>query len=333
MKIFTILFGLFQTVSCCSRLSIVGNKLQLDNVFINNGTKAEGLLINSRMIQGISDGFTSFPYPDTKKWDANRNVEEFIVNMEHWKNGGLNGFTIGLQGGGPTSNTKKQSHKNSAFNSDGSLKPDYMKRLDLVLRESNRLDMIVIISLFYQSQVSILSSHENIIKATLNIIYWLQENEYSNVIIEPVNECDYAIFSKYDIGCDQKLTNVMELVRSFHFPVGNSLKGSGNYPSDSLIKHSDVILLHGNSMGKSEYDAQLAKVKLSPFYKNQPIIYNEAGVQSFLAWAIQNDVGWGYYDQGSNNYINGFQSPPVNWSINTKDKLNFFTEIKKILSI
>lgn len=331
MRFVKILFVCFQVITGCSRLSIVGNKLQLDNVYINNGTKAEGLLINSRMIQGISDGFTMFPYPDTKKWDANRNVEEFIVSMEHWKKGGLNGFTIGLQGGGPTSNTKKQNQKNSAFNSDGSLKPAYMNRLGLVLRESNRLDMIVIISLFYQSQVSILLTYDNIVTATLNVIHWLQENEFSNVIIEPVNECDYAVFSKYNIGCDQKLTNIMELVRSYHFPVGNSYKGSGNYPSDSIIKHSDVILLHGNSMNTiKEYDIQLAKVKSSAFYKNQPIIYNEAGIKSFLSWAIQNDVGWGYYDQGTNNYNDGFQSPPINWSINTKDKVNFFEDIKKI---
>lgn len=331
MKLIKSLLVYLQVVTGCSRLSIVENKLQLDNIYINNGTKAEGLLLNSRMIQGISDGFTSFPYPDTKKWDANRNVVEFITNMENWKEAGLNGFTIGLQGGGPTSNTKSQSHKNSAFNGDGSLKPDYMNRLSLVLKEANRLDMIVIISLFYQSQVSVLSSYENIVKATLNVIHWLQEQEFTNVIIEPVNECDYAIFSKYNIGCNQKLTDLMDLVRSYHIPVGNSYKGSGNVPSDSIIKHSDIIFLHGNSMSQSEYPPQLAKVKASSSYKNQPIIYNEAGTTSYVSWAIKNGVGWGYYDQGSNNYEDGFQSPPVNWSISTKNKKNFFSDIAKNL--
>ena len=332
MKLIKSLLVYLQIVAGCSRLSIVENKLQLDNVYINNGTKAEGLLLNSRMIQGISDGFTSFPYPDTKKWDANRNVVEFITNMQHWKDAGLNGFTIGLQGGGPTSNTKQQNQKNSAFNGDGSLKPDYMNRLSLVLKEANRLDMIVIVSLFYQSQVSILSTYENIVSATLNIIHWLQEQEFTNVIIEPVNECDYGTFSKYNIGCNQKLIDIMDLVRSYHIPVGNSYKGSGNYPSDSIIKHSDVIFLHGNSMKSTgELDTQLAKVKSSPSYKNQPIIYNEAGTTSYVSWAIKNSVGWGYYDQGSNNYVDGFQSPPVNWSINTKNKKNFFDSIAKNL--
>ena len=34
--------------------------------------------------------------------------------------------------------------------------------------------------------------------------------------------------------------------------------------------------------------------------------------------------GFGYYDQS------GFQSPPINWSINTQTKKNFFDEIEKI---
>jgi len=43
------------------------SKLLLDNKYINNGTPVECLLVNSRMIQGISDGFNKWSYPDTKK--------------------------------------------------------------------------------------------------------------------------------------------------------------------------------------------------------------------------------------------------------------------------
>ena len=40
-------------------------------------------------------------YPDTKKWDADRNTQEFIDNMPVWKAYGLLSFTINLQGGSP----------------------------------------------------------------------------------------------------------------------------------------------------------------------------------------------------------------------------------------
>ena len=262
-----------------NRLCISGNKFLLDEVLINKSKVSEGLLINSRMVQGISDGFEKFPYPDTKKWNVTRNNAEFVSNMESWKLKGLNGFTLGMQGGGPSSTTSGQTHKNSAFNGGGSLKSDYINRLKLVLDESNRLDMIVILSLFYRSQVSIFGSYPNVLKATTN--------------------------------------------------TGNSYKGSGHVPSDKIIQNSQVIFLHGNSMTtESAYSKQLNSVKKSKYYVGQPIVYNEAGTKLFLDWSIKNGVGWGYYDQGKNNYKDGFQSPPVNWGINTSTKQNFFNKIK-----
>lgn len=48
------------------------------------GNKIEGLLMNSRMVQGIFDNLSAasadtFAYPDTKKWDAERNTDEFVA--------------------------------------------------------------------------------------------------------------------------------------------------------------------------------------------------------------------------------------------------------------
>ena len=315
-----------------SRISINGNKILLDNILLNNGTAAQGLLINSRMVQGISDGFSKWPYPDTKKWDANRNVGEFVSNMENWKNNGLNGFTIGMQGGGPTQ-TSSQTQKNSAFDSSGNIKTDYMNRLNLVIKEANRLDMIVILSLFYRSQVGIFKSYNNVLTATTNTLKWLQNNNFTKVIIEPANECEFSEFSKVGLGCDQHITDLIDLSQIYKFPAGNSYKGSGHVPSDKIIEHSQIIFLHGNSMTtESSYKTQVNSVKKSKYYKGQPIVYNEAGTKLFLKWAIDNGVGWGYYDQGKNNYIDGYQSPPVNWGINTKTKKAFFAEIQNILT-
>ena len=48
-----------------------------------NNQKIEGLLFNSRMVQGIFDDLNAetrenFIYPDTKKWEPERNTQEFI---------------------------------------------------------------------------------------------------------------------------------------------------------------------------------------------------------------------------------------------------------------
>ena len=313
-----------------SVLTIKSEKLLLNNEYINKGTPAEGLLINSRMIQGISDGFNSWPYPDTKKWDANRNTEEFITNIPIWKSKGLNSFTIGMQGGSPK--LSSSGYKNSAFNANGSLKTDYMSRLKAILDKSEQLNMIPIISLFYRNQVSIFGSYTNAYKAANNLLTWLKDNNYKNIIIEPVNECDFSDFKPIGLHCSQHVVDLINLSNSYGFPAGNSLKG-GNVPSSDIISASSIILLHGNSLGSnSEYKKLIDSVKKSSKYKKQPIIINEAGTDSsYLDYCITQGVGWGYYDQGSNNYKDGYQSPPINWSINTSKKKAFFDKASKYI--
>src|SRR4051812_30495461 len=71
-----------------------------------NGLRIEGLLLNSRMVQGIYDDTNSntvnrWAYKDTGKWDADRNMREFIAAMPEWRRHGLLAFTINLQGGSP----------------------------------------------------------------------------------------------------------------------------------------------------------------------------------------------------------------------------------------
>jgi hypothetical protein len=322
-KIMYALSTIFLAVSSnSSQLSIQGNKMLLDGVFINKGTPSEGLLINSRMIQGISDGFNSWPYPDTKSWNATRNTEEFVNNMSTWKSKGLNGFTIGLQGGSPK--IKSSGYKNSAFMSDGSLVPAYMNRLKLILNKANDLNMIIIVSLFYRSQVEQFKSYDKVLNAATNFLKWLKFNNYTNIIIEPANECEFSEFLSVGLGCSQNIPNLINLSKSYGFSAGNSLKG-GKVPPSSIIEASSVILIHGNSLNSnSEYKTLIDGVKNSNKYNGQPIVINEAGTNSnYLDYCISQGVGWGYYDQGQNNYQDGYQSPPINWDINTSTKKAF----------
>ncbi len=330
-KILYALSTIFLAVSSnSSQLSIQDNKMLLDGVFINKGTPAEGLLINSRMIQGISDGFNSWPYPDTKIWNATRNTQEFVNNMSIWKSKGLNGFTVGLQGGSPKIGSS--GYKNSAFASDGSLLPSYMDRLELILNKANDLNMIVIVSLFYRSQVAQFKSYDNVLKASTNLLEWLSCHNYTNVIIEPANECEFSEFSSVGLGCTQNIPKLINLAKSYGFPAGNSLKG-GKVPPSSIIDASSVILIHGNSLNSnSEYKTLINGVKKSSKYRGQPIVINEAGTKSsYLDYCISQGVGWGYYDQGKNNYQDGYQSPPINWGINTSSKKSFFNTVSKYL--
>ena len=53
------------------------------------GHNIQGLLLNARMVQGIFDDrnpetASKWAYPDTGKWDAERNTREFIAAMPEW---------------------------------------------------------------------------------------------------------------------------------------------------------------------------------------------------------------------------------------------------------
>jgi hypothetical protein len=58
---------------------------------------------------------------------------------------------------------------------------------------------------------------------------------------------------------------------------------------------------------------------------------NEDDVTSLnLHAAVQERVGWGYYDQGWSSYRDGYQSPPTNWGINTPVKWMFFEQVARL---
>ena len=84
------------------------------------GHSIEGLLLNSRMVQGIFDDSNEqtvhlWKYPDSGTWDPDRNTNEFVRAMEQWHSYGLLAFTLNLQGGSPTG-YGNDGWINSAFN-------------------------------------------------------------------------------------------------------------------------------------------------------------------------------------------------------------------------
>src|ERR1035441_8383283 len=135
-----------------------------------------GTLLNVRAVQAIFDdanyprqgsrvhpyqsntlGDIFWDYPDGP-WDPERNVREFLAALPDWRRCGLLGLTVNLQGGGPPDgnygeNGPTQPHNNSAFDSQGELKPAYATRLAKVLAEADRLGMVVIRSEEHTSEL------------------------------------------------------------------------------------------------------------------------------------------------------------------------------------
>lgn len=308
------------------------------------GNKIEGLLLNSRMVQGIFDDRNPdtvhrWEYPDTGKWDAERNTREFLSAMPTWKAHGVLAFTINLQGGSPEGYSKAQPWHNSGIESDGSLNPDYLSRLKRIMDFADELGMVVILGYFYFGQDHRLDDEQAVIRTTDNATKWLFDNGYTNVIVEVNNECNVRY--SHDILKPDRVHELIERVKSKSrngrkYLVGTSY-GGGRVPLENVVRASDFLLVHGNGVGDPNRILEMVQqTRHVAGYRPMPILFNEDDHFDFdkplnnCIAAISQYASWGYFDPGENDYHHGYQSVPVQWQINTPRKRAFFQYIRDI---
>ncbi|MBN9657822.1 MAG: hypothetical protein J0H49_06565 [Acidobacteria bacterium] len=303
------------------------------------GHSLEGLLLNSRMVQGIFDDenpqtVARWAYPDTGKWDPDRNTREFVENISAWRKHGLRGFTINLQGGSPQGYSKEQPWRNSAIAADGSLKPAYMRRLQLILEKARLWHMSVILGIFYFGQDEYLANDDAVRKAVRETLLFLQRGNHWHVMVEIANECDGKGYQQPLIQAP-RIHELIALAKSINSGgrrnyVSASFNG-GTIPHANVVKESDFLLLHGNGVSDPRRITQMIdRTRQVNGYRPMPILFNEDDHFDFdkpennFAAAVAAGASWGYFDPGESNYKDGYQCPPVNWGINTDRKKAFF---------
>jgi hypothetical protein len=352
-----IIFLLYCDGICAQKKRQTVVEINKDQFFINgkptyekrywNDCKIEGLLLNSRMVQGIFDDLNpetvnNWIYPDTKKWDAERNTNEFISNMGKWRSYGLLSFTINMQGGSPQGYSSSQPWDNTAFRKDGSLKPEYLNRLERILDKADELGMVPIVGFFYFGQDERLSDEKAVINAVNNMTDWLLNKNYKNILIEINNECNVNKYD-HDILKPERIHELIELVKSkvnngFRFYVGTSY-GGGFIPLPNVVKASDFILIHGNGVNDPEKISQMViETRKVDGYTVKPILFNEDDHFDFnkennnFTAAIKSYASWGYFDyrMKGETFIDGYQSVPTDWGINSERKIQFFNLLKEI---
>ena len=313
-----------------------------------NGYSIEGLLMNSRMVQGIFDDLNletagRWKYDDTQKWDADRNTDEFVKAMDSWYAHGLLAFTINMQGGSPLGYGNK-GWINSAIDTKGQLRPEYMTRLERILDRANGIGMVVILGLFYNDQEDLLENEAAVIRGVDNTIDWLFEKKYRHVIIEVNNECNL----KYSHAVLQpdRVHEVIARIKlkehnGYRFLAGTSYSGR-KIPKENDVGVSDFLLIHGNGVKDPAMIAEMvSKTKAVKGYKPMPILFNEDDHFDFdkpsnhFVEAVKAYASWGYFDyrMKGEGYDDGFQSVPVNWGISSPRKKAFFEKLKEITGV
>lgn len=315
-----------------------------------NGKRIEGLLLNARLVQGIFDDLNPatvgrWAYPDTSRWDPERNTREFIAAMPQWRRQGLLSFTINLQGGSPQGYSKDQPWHNSAFTPEGTLRPAYLARLEKILDRADEQGMVVILGLFYFGQDERLRDEAAVLRAVDAAVDWITEHGYRNVLVEINNECDV----QYDHAV-LRPERVHELIlrvqrRSARTTSGvarprllvSTSYGGGTIPRENVVRAADFLLIHGNGVGRPERIAEMVRqCRRVPGYRAMPILVNEDDhfdfdrPQNNMLAVLGEYASWGYFDPGRSNYADGYQCPPVNWQINTPRKQAFFELVRKV---
>ena len=175
----------------------------------------------------------------------------------------------------------------------------------------------------------------NVRAAVVNGIAFLKSLPYRNVLIEINNETSVRGYSHPLL----QPNGIFELVRlakehaGKDFPVSMSWSG-GILPrgsnGDLALRLVDYVMFHTNGKTPEQVHTVIQEMRGWTGYE-RPLLINEDGVSTFnLQAAVDERVGWGYYDQGWNNYRDGFQSPPTNWRINTTLKWLFFEQVARL---
>jgi hypothetical protein len=297
------------------------------------------------MVQGIFDDLNpetvkNFGYPDTQKWDADRNTDEFVSAMEDWKKHGLLAFSLNLQGGSPLGYGNKE-WINSAFDDKGELRSDYMRRLERILDKADELNMVVILGYFYFGQDQNLENEQAVINATDNITNWILNEGYKHILIEINNECnvryDHEILQPKRVH--ELIRRVQNTKKDGYNMLASTSYGGGYVPESSVVTVADFILLHGNDVNEPSQITELVEATRNVAgYTSKPLVFNEDDHYNFesdscnFVTAVNAYASWGFFDyrMKDEGFESGYQSVPVDWGINSERKRAFFKKLREI---
>ncbi len=324
-------------------VAIEGSRFLINGRPTYEGTRLEGLLMNSRMVQGVFDDLNPqtrpmWDYPDGP-WDPRRNTDAFLAAMPTWREHGLVAFTINFQGGSPQGYSQEQPWRNSAYEADGSLRSDYAERMARVLDRADELGMAVILGFFYFGQDHRLDDEAAVMRAADEATDWLLDRGDRHVLIEIANECDICYTHPI-----LKAPRAHELIRRVQQRSDGRLLVSTSYSggtrlTPNVARVADFVLLHGN--GVPDPDGIRALVRESRAvegYRGQPVVINEDDHFDFdrddnhMLAAVDSGAGWGFFDyrMDGEGFEDGYQSMPADWGVRSERKRSFFKSLQAL---
>ena len=258
-----------------TKVTICQNLWYVNDVVINKGTPAEGLLLNVRMVNSVFEDRGHKISEIIKDFDPIQNTEKFVEKVPEYVKSGVNAFTISLQGGHPG----YEGAINTAFKPDGKIRKEYLNRVEKIIKTCDENHAVVILSCFYQRQhshFSALSSKESIKSALINTVKWITKKKFQNVILEISNEYRHGGYSNWGDGkwirSQEGQIELLKIAKQMNPEILISTSGMGSGTIEqAIIDASDYILLHFNNTPVNEYKSKIGELKKY----GKPIVCNE----------------------------------------------------------
>jgi len=239
--------------------------------------EAQGKLMNLRLAQALFHDEWMHEQP----FDPDRNTDSVIQALDTYLTHGVLMIDVGLQGAQPGYDPaangidRENAYRYgpakgayvSAYRPDGSLKPDWLARLEHLLRATDQRGMIVNLIYFHHGQDEQFESTAAIHRAARNITDWLIAHNVRNVIVDIADEYDLP-GPQWDFA-GYIPTNIISLIdevrerfkgAGYALPIGASSDGRMRYPA-SLAGQVDVVLLHGNARTPHEKSRRATELK------------------------------------------------------------------------
>jgi hypothetical protein len=214
--------------------------------------------------------------------------------------------------------------------------------------------MVVIVNYFYWRQLEKMAGDAEIRRAVEETTDWLLKTGHRNILVDIMNEFREGP----GLVASEGIHELIEMVQNTTLDGRRLLVGSSNMPQEMFApgrwqEVQDFYIPHGNSFWADELREKLQALKATEAFKAnpRPILINEDSFYlDSLEAAVDEYASWGFYCQGygcggwrhgrynwparprEKQYeaLSGYQTVPVNWSINTDFKRAFFERVAEI---
>jgi CubicO group peptidase (beta-lactamase class C family) len=282
------------TVGRRTHVAVKKDQWVLDGAATYRGAKAQGRLMNVRMVNAV------FEDARRPEFDPEANTDRFIQHVGDYVGHGVRAFTINLQGGMPG----YEGAVNSAFDADGNLRAAYLRRVRRVIEACDRAGAVVILGCFYQRQDQVLKDEAAVRAAVVNVAQWVKGCGFTNVVLEIANEFGHGGFDHPLLRTAAGQVELIGLAKKTHpdLLVSTSGLGDGTVPNE-VARAADFLLIHLNRTKIEDIPARIKALEEfgKPVVCNEDAKVGEAGAKA-AELCVANGASWGLMAEKVNQH-------------------------------